>query len=139
MDLSALVHSDVADLVPQFLASRRRDVEDLRNAIAARAFGQLERLACRMYGAGNPYGFRQVTTFGKQLREASAREDLDSAARIVSEYAVYLDTVRITIVDAPPKRKPWVPRLVERRRDAREGAPEEKFVERRKEERRAGR
>jgi hypothetical protein len=122
VDLTALVHKDVADLLPRFLENRRQEVLELQNAIAACAFKEIERLACRMYGAGNPFGFRQITTFGKQLREAAAKPDLAGARRIVSQYAFYLDKVQVTLVDAPPKRKQWAPRLVERRKEERRAA-----------------
>jgi hypothetical protein len=123
VDLTALVHRDVSDLIPRFLENRRQELAELRDAIAACAFDEIDRLGCRMYGAGNPFGFRQITTFGKQLREAAARPDPAGARRIVSQYALYLDKVQITLVDAPPKRKQWVPRLVERRKEERRAAP----------------
>lgn len=117
MDLTALVDRDIRDLIPGFLRNRAQEVRALRQAIADEDVRRLEHLACRMYGVGNPYGFRQVTTFGKQLRESCAAQDLDEAAEIVAQYEQYLSEVTVTYVDAPPKRGEWVPRTGERRQE----------------------
>lgn len=118
MDLTALVHNDIRDLIPGFLRNRDLEVRALRQAIADEDAQRVEHLACRMYGAGNPFGFRQVTTFGKQLRQACAALDFDEAAEIVAQYEQYLSDVEIKYVDAPPKRDEWLPRTGERRQEA---------------------
>lgn len=119
MDLKALVHADIKDLVPAFLCNRAADVPALRRAIAEQSTQTMEYLACRMYGVGNPFGFRQVTTFGRELREACAAADFREAARLVAQYEQYLGSVSIEYVSAPPKRKQWLPRVIERREEAR--------------------
>ncbi len=118
MDLKALVHADIKDLIPTFLRNRAADLPALRQAIAEESAQPLDYLACRMYGVGNPFGFRQVTTFGRQLREACAAADFREATRIVARYEQYLNSVSIEYVEAPPKRKQWLPRVVERRQEA---------------------
>lgn len=117
MDLIARVHADIRDLIPGFLRNRTAELASLRRAIEEQSVQKLERLACRMYGAGNPFGFRQVTTFGKQLRGACEVADFREASRILDEYERYLGEVAIEYVDAPPKRKEWLPRIVERRQE----------------------
>ena len=110
----------------------------MRKAIKDEDAARLEHLACRMYGAGNPFGFRQVTTFGKQLRDACANQDFDEAAEIVAQYEQYLSEVSIRYVDAPPKRNEWVPRTGERRQEvpSREIEPSKPPMDRRVAERR---
>lgn len=115
VDFTAAVSKDIADLVPQFLRNRRAEVAALRKAIEDRSAAHLNYLACRMYGVGNPYGFRQVTTLGRQLRDACAAEDYREARRLVAQYDKYLLGVSITLVDAPPARRQWEPRTIERR------------------------
>src|SRR5687768_11141059 len=84
-----------------------------------------------MFGVGNPFGFRQVTTFGRLLREACAREDFEAAGEIVNGYGQYLDQVQVSFVDAPPKRAQWEPRSIERRQESVPVPVERRMVERR--------
>jgi hypothetical protein len=105
MDLIAYVERDILDLVPKFLRNRRADVGQLSDALAAKDWAELQRLAESMYALGNPYGFRQITTFGRFMRQACARKDAPAIARLITEYATYLAAVTVVEVDAPVPRR----------------------------------
>jgi|ERR1700682_519484 S1-C subfamily serine protease len=107
MDYIALVPTDLADLIPEFLSNRGRETHELQAAINKRDFPDLRLLGERMYAVGNPYGFRQVTTFGRQIREACATEDLPSIADVLSQYEDYLGKLQIIAVNAPIERPCW--------------------------------
>jgi len=104
MDLTALVPKDIVDLLSAFLPNRRADVAKLRAALAAGDWARLQELAERLYALGNPYGFRQITTFGRQMREACAQRDEDALKHLISAYAEYLSKVVVVEVDAPVSR-----------------------------------
>jgi hypothetical protein len=107
MDLIALVPADLEDLLPVFLENRWQDVEKLRIALPAADFAVLQHLGERMYALGNPYGFRQITTFGRQIREACAVQHDVSIKRVLEQYEEYLDKVEISIVPEPAERAVW--------------------------------
>lgn len=132
VDLRAFVSNDIADLVPRFLENRRRDVDALREAVRSRSTGRLEFLATRMYAAGNPYGFRQITTFGRLIREACASGRLEGVDEVIDEYERYLEVVEVEFVAAPPKRAQWKTRSAERRTQTTEPAGERRREQRRK-------
>lgn len=133
VDIYAQVTKDIADLVPAFLQNRKSEVQELRSAIAEQSADLLDRLACRMFGVGNPFGFRQITTFGRLLREASAQGDFKGASGVVDQYAAYLKEVQIAYVEAPPKRPQWEPRSAEERRQESVPVPvERRSMQRRK-------
>jgi hypothetical protein len=104
VDLTAYVPKDMVDLLATFLPNRRADIKRLLRALADADWPQLQQLAEGMYALGNPYGFRQITTFGRLMREACARRDKATVAALITEYAVYLSEVTIVEVDAPVTR-----------------------------------
>src|SRR5437660_1729362 len=106
MDTVALVPQDLADLIPVFLENRREEAEQLRSGLRDTDFGRLQHLAERMFALGNPYGFRQITTFGRQIREACSVQDHVTIGGIIEQYRAYLAKVAISLVPAPVERVP---------------------------------
>jgi len=109
-DYIAPVTSDILDLSARYLANRRPDVERLRTALAIHDYAALEDIGERMYAAGAPYGFRKITLFGKQIREACAQRDAKRLWPVVAEYEDYLANVKLVEVD-PPSLPQW-PRIL---------------------------
>jgi len=107
MDLVALIPSDLADLLPAYRENRARELELLRAALKDNDLATVQQLGEQMYGVGNPYGFRQVTTFGRMIREACAIKDKAALAQVLDQYAEYLGKVTITIVAEPVPRPRW--------------------------------
>jgi hypothetical protein len=62
-----------------------------------------------MYALGNPYGFRQITTFGRFMREACAKKDRPAFQALIREYDSYLSKVTIVEVEAPVPREVLTP------------------------------
>jgi hypothetical protein len=98
----AHVPPELADLVPEFLRNRQRQLEGLRRAVQAKDFDQLRDLANSMIGVGKPYGFPEVSSLGKRI-DASARErDTATAADLIELYGYYLANVRVNLPEATP-------------------------------------
>lgn len=92
----AVVPKDLEDLVPGFLRNRHREVDTLRDALAAADFEQLRQLGHRMKGVGNSYGFGHVSTLGKHIEDGARSGDRASLQASIEEYADYLAKVQIT-------------------------------------------
>jgi hypothetical protein len=107
MDLVAFVPADLADLIAGYLQNRAQDIEKLKSALADGDFATLQRLGESMYALGNPYGFRQITTFGRLIREACAAHDDVSMRQVLLQYEDYLAKVSITVVPEAVQRVPW--------------------------------
>jgi hypothetical protein len=105
MDLEAFVPKDQTDLLPGFRANRKADVRRLRAALAAEDWAQLQHIAERLYAVGNPYGFRQITTFGRLMRVACAEQDRAAFRQLIEQYALYLANVVVVEVDTPVIRR----------------------------------
>jgi hypothetical protein len=101
MSPKANVTRDIADLVPQFLRRRHIDIESLRVALRSADAPRLQALGERMRALGNPYGFPQITTLGRQIVEATVSGELELIGSLIIQYEEYLKTVQIVHVDVP--------------------------------------
>jgi HPt (histidine-containing phosphotransfer) domain-containing protein len=89
------VSDDLRELVPRFLAHRRRELDELRAALACSDLETVRRLGHGLKGVGGGYGFDEVTRIGAELERASRDGRLPTAQALVRELAEYLDTVEI--------------------------------------------
>jgi hypothetical protein len=112
MDLVALVPADIADLIPVFLENRSKELDQLRTALGEANFVRLNHFGERMYALGNPYGFRQITTFGRHIREACSLQNKVAIGQVLDQYEDYLSKVTMAVVSQPVERIPWSMRTV---------------------------
>ena len=89
------VAKDLEDLIPTYLANRKKELEALRAALAASDFAQLRQLAHRMRGVGNSYGFDQVSELGKRIEDGAKAGDKAAIAAQVERYGEFLSNVQI--------------------------------------------
>ena len=85
----------VADLIPEFLLDRKRDVEVMLDALGAGDFEIVARLGHGMKGAGGSWGFQAITDIGGALELAANSADTDMSRKCVGELSSYLDRVEI--------------------------------------------
>ena len=93
---TAVVPSDLKDLVPIFLRNRRRELDALRRAAARADFEQLQHLSHRMRGVGEPYGFPDVSDIGGRIQRLAREKDDAALMELLTHYAEYLGNVHIT-------------------------------------------
>jgi HPt (histidine-containing phosphotransfer) domain-containing protein len=89
------VSKDIEDLIPVFLANRKKELETLRAALTAGDFDQLRQLGHRMRGVGNSYGFERVSTLGKEIEEGARNGDRAALEAHIAAYGDYLSSVRV--------------------------------------------
>jgi HPt (histidine-containing phosphotransfer) domain-containing protein len=93
---SVRVASELRELLPRFLANRRLDLEQLREALARGDFEEARRIGHSLRGAGGGYGFDEITRLGADIErcaKAGGRRDL---AELVARLAEHLDRVEVT-------------------------------------------
>jgi len=91
-----VVARELEALIPVFLANRRRELEALRAALAARDFGELCRIGHRMKGAGASYGFQRISSFGEAIETAAQTPDPAAVAAGIDAYAAHLSALKVT-------------------------------------------
>jgi CheY-like chemotaxis protein len=84
-----------ADLIPEFLQNRRRDVIVMLESLDRGDFESVESLGHGMRGAGTSWGFEGITEIGAALEQAAGSADAGASRRWVGELSKYLDRVEI--------------------------------------------
>ena len=93
--IPVVVDADLADLIPAFLANRRRDVDKLRALVAAQAFAEIRLLGHSMKGAGGGYGFDAITDIGAAIEHASLMQNVAAVQHETDRLAEYLTCVDV--------------------------------------------
>lgn len=88
------ISDQVKALVPQYLASKAKQIEEARASLAARDFGPIRRFGHNLKGTGKGYGFPVIEELGREIERAAVEADagriasqLDALHRFVSESA----------------------------------------------------
>ncbi len=92
---SVQVAGELRDLIPRFLANRRVEVEQLRDAVARDDLEAARRIGHTLKGVGGGYGFDEISRIGGAI-ERSVRAGGHDLAALTGELADYLDGVEIT-------------------------------------------
>jgi len=90
------VPKDLEDLIPMFMLNRKKEIENLRAALAASNFEEMRQIGHRMKGSGRSYGFAEVSELGKRIEDGARGADGSAIAACIEEYADYLDKIVIT-------------------------------------------
>ena len=94
---TSLVSEQVMALVPQYLASKEKQIEEARAALSSRDFGPIRRFGHNLKGTGRGYGFPPIEEMGREIERAATQADpgriaeqLDALYRFVTESAAVL-------------------------------------------------
>jgi HPt (histidine-containing phosphotransfer) domain-containing protein len=91
---SAAVEDGIAALIPKYLASKPRQIEEARASLAMQDFGPIWRFGHNLKGTGRGYGFPPIEEIGRQIEKAAADQDEAS----ISEQ---LENLRRFVADEP--------------------------------------
>jgi len=89
------VAKDLEDLIPTFMKNRRKELDNLRMALAAQDFEQLRQLGHRMKGVGVSYGFEPVSALGKSIEDGARSGDRAALEACIAQYDDYLAKVQV--------------------------------------------
>jgi HPt (histidine-containing phosphotransfer) domain-containing protein len=93
--LIVTVDSQIAALVPRFLANRAADVGKIRAALADADFEAIRRPAHGMKGAGGGYGFPEISRLGAALEEGARQRDAAAISALVASLEEYLGRIEV--------------------------------------------
>ena len=89
------VVSSLAELVPAFLESRRRDVDTIAAALERSDYDNVRILGHNMKGSGAGYGFTRITEIGSSLEQAAGRRADKEILAGTAELVRYLDGLHV--------------------------------------------
>jgi HPt (histidine-containing phosphotransfer) domain-containing protein len=92
------VDSDLADLVPKFLANRHKDLLQIGDAIERSDNDALRTIGHNMKGVGGGYGFAEITELGKRIETAAKNGDQAVLREQLNQYKEYLANVEVRYV-----------------------------------------
>ena len=81
------------DLVPGYLAARRRELPEMLAMLAASDFERLRFLAHNMKGSGASFGFSKLTEIGSAMEQAAKAQDGPCVTASLGQLKQYLETV----------------------------------------------
>ena|ERR1700741_5000878 len=93
--LIVTIDSQIAALVPRFLANRAADVDKIRAALARADFEMIRASAHAMKGAGGGYGFPEISRLGAALEEGAQRSDAAAISALVASLDEYLGRIEV--------------------------------------------
>ena len=91
------VDEELADLIPEFLENRRRDVETITRLVQEGKHDELMRVGHTMKGTGGSYGFVEISAIGQGIEEASACGDQKAITTLCERLAAYLAAVTVQV------------------------------------------
>ena len=89
------IDRDFEDIVPNFLANRRKDLHTLRHALNSADFSAIQMLGHRMKGDGGGYGFDRISEIGTAMELAAVRHDHAAAEKHIAELEDFLARLQV--------------------------------------------
>ena len=89
------VAASLAELVPAFLESRRRDIDTIAAALERSDYDDVRNLGHNMKGSGAGYGFNRITEIGASLEQAAGRRAPEEIRARSAELVRYLDALHV--------------------------------------------
>ncbi len=87
------VDPDIADLVPQFLENRNKDLLSLEELLASKNTTAISQLAHKIKGSAAGYGFTELSRIAAEMEVSAKKENLPEIQKLYKEAREYLATV----------------------------------------------
>lgn len=95
MPVKILVDTDLADLVPGYLANRRAELPVLVRSLAARNYGALQRLGHQLAGSGGAYGFDRISELGLGVEREARAGNAEELGKMLLVLGAYLEDLEL--------------------------------------------
>lgn len=93
--IEVVVDADLEDLIPGYMANRRRDIVRLRAHLDASEYEEIRVIGHSMRGSGGGYGFDSVTSVGAKIETAAVAQDDDGVRTSIVELEDFLARVKV--------------------------------------------
>lgn len=93
--VTIVVDSTVADLVPSYLANRRKDLVEMLRLLDLREYKGIQRMGHNMKGSGTSYGMPEVSQIGSQLEAAGAARDDERVLQLRGELQLFVESIAL--------------------------------------------
>lgn len=90
------IDKDLADLIPEYLENRQKDVDKFRLALGNKDFQTINILGHRLAGNAGGYGFHELGMIGRELENFAKIGDEQSVHHCIKKMEIYLSDIEIT-------------------------------------------
>lgn len=87
------IDPDIADLVPQFLENRNKDLLSLEELLISKNMNAISQLAHKIKGSAAGYGFAELSRIAAEMEVVAMGDDLSTIQKLYNEARDYLATV----------------------------------------------
>lgn len=82
-------------LIPKFMTNRKKEVGVMQEALVAKDFDTVRKVAHGMKGAGGSYGFDRITEMAAIIEQAAKANDASTIAHDLPVLGSYLDRIQV--------------------------------------------
>ena len=94
--IPVVISGDLADLIPDYLSSRRSEVGRLEAALSEKNFELVSSLGHKLRGSAGSYGFHYLSEIGKLLEEKGKAQDSVALRKSLLDYRHYLSKLEVS-------------------------------------------
>jgi HPt (histidine-containing phosphotransfer) domain-containing protein len=92
------VEKEIKDLIPGFMANRKKDLISIQNYIDAANCDEISKIAHKIKGSSGGYGFHELSKVGAQMEEAAKKKDLDTIKNLFPSMKEMVESVDIQFI-----------------------------------------
>ncbi|MBF0319641.1 MAG: Hpt domain-containing protein [Nitrospirae bacterium] len=89
------IETDLAGLIPGYLANRRKDIESMNAALDSGDFEAIRKTGHQLKGSGGGYGFDFISDTGKAIELAAKDNNPEEIIRHIAALGDYIDRLEI--------------------------------------------
>lgn len=92
------VDSELKDILPGFLENRKKDILDLKAALANGDFKTIEKIGHRVSGSSGGYGFDELGRIAKDIELDCKAGKSENIAKLIQDFEEHLINAQIKFV-----------------------------------------
>ncbi len=92
------VDKELADLIPNFLNNRKKEIDHIDNLLKSKDYETLCRVGHSMKGSCGGYGFMELSELGKSIEQAADGKDEKTLGELLNQYKNMLDRFEVVFV-----------------------------------------
>ncbi len=100
-DYTVKVSKELESLIPGFLTNRKKDLDQLKEALKNKDFKTIQTIGHRMKGTCSSYGFTTFSTIGATLESAVKTQNEKEIEPSITQFELHLTNLKILYIDEP--------------------------------------
>lgn len=95
-ELNIVIDKELEDLIPDYIANRKSEIEIFEDAFDKKDFPKIQALGHKLRGTAGSYGFDYLSEIGKEFEEKSKVSDAISIQHALNQYKLYMKRIKVS-------------------------------------------